>query len=428
MQVLHVIQRYWPYTGGSERHLQEISERLAREGNTVRLFTTDALDLEYFWDPKKGRIAVARESHGGVEIERFPVRHLPLPSLAFPGVRWLMTRVSALPLDTAPLLARACALAPLVPSLATALETLTGPVDVIHGMNICFESLLCPAFRAARRLGAAFVITPLTHLGEEADNGVRKYYTMRHQLALIAQSDAVLVQTDIEKEFLARHGVPEARMVKAGPGVNPHEVLGGDGERFRRKYGIEGPIVFYVGTTAYDKGTFHLVEAMERLWAESENVTLVLAGPTMDHFVQFLSKKPPSVRSRVRMLGFIPEEDKRDLLAAGSVMAMPSRTDSFGIVYLEAWLYGKPVVGARAGGVPEVIDDGRDGYLVRFGDVDGLAERLKMLLADANLARSFGERGRAKVLERYTWDRVYSVVRDVYGDLYERRRQATTLR
>src|SRR3712207_7592070 len=55
-------------------------------------------------------------------------------------------------------------------------------------------------------------------------------------------------------------------------------------------------------------------------------------------------------------------EDKRDLNAAGQVFCMPSRTDSFGIVYLEAWLNGVPVIGANAGGVPEVISDGVDGY------------------------------------------------------------------
>jgi glycogen synthase len=200
-------------------------------------------------------------------------------------------------------------------------------------------------------------------------------------------------------------------------GVNPGEVLGGNGERFRIKYGISGPIVYYLGTTAYDKGTFHLVEAMERLWAAGNEASLVLAGPTMDHFTRFLAAKPADVRRRVHLLGFIPEEDKKDLLDAGATMVMPSRTDSLGIVYLEAWLYGKPVIGARAGGVPEVIDDGADGFLVRFGDVKALAERIGQLLADPGLAAQLGDRGRRKVFERYTWDRIYAIVRDVYERL-----------
>ena len=82
---------------------------------------------------------------------------------------------------------------------------------------------------------------------------------------------------------------------------------------------------------------------------------------------------------------------------------MPSRTDSFGIVYLEAWLNGVPVIGARAGGVPEVITDGVDGYLVDFGDVAALANRIELLLRRPEAARALGEAGRRKVLAEHKW-------------------------
>ncbi len=114
------------------------------------------------------------------------------------------------------------------------------------------------------------------------------------------------------------------------------------------------------------------------------------------------------------------ERLKRDLFDAATVVAMPSRTDSFGIVYLEGWLYRKPVIGARAGGVPAVIDDGVDGFLVDFGDVTGLARRIQELLSQPDQAQAMGERGYAKVMERYTWDRIYPVVEEVYERLCPR--------
>ena len=94
---------------------------------------------------------------------------------------------------------------------------------------------------------------------------------------------------------------------------------------------------------------------------------------------------------------------------------MPSRTDSFGIVYLEAWLAGKPVIGARAWGMSDVIADGRDGVLVPFGDGPALAEALAGLLADPARRAALGAAGRAKVLERYTWDEVYAKVAAAYA-------------
>jgi glycogen(starch) synthase len=208
-------------------------------------------------------------------------------------------------------------------------------------------------------------------------------------------------------------------------GVNPDAVLGGDGARFREKYRIDGPIVFFAGTAAYDKGTMHLVEAMEKMWGRGEwgrgeqplAPTLVIAGPQLSQFQKFFAGRPSETRRRTRVLGFIPDGDKRDLFAAGDVFVLPSRTDSFGIVYLEAWLYNKPVIGAQAGGVPAVITEGRDGFLVKFGDTDELATRIEQLLTDRALAHCFGGAGHAKVLNELTWDKKYMQVRAVYEEL-----------
>jgi glycosyltransferase involved in cell wall biosynthesis len=123
------------------------------------------------------------------------------------------------------------------------------------------------------------------------------------------------------------------------------------------------------------------------------------------------------VRERCRWLGFISDEDKRDLQAAGQVFCMPSRTDSFGIVYLEAWLNGVPVIGALAGGVPEVVTDGVDGYLVGFGDVPALANRIQLLLARPEAAHAMGEAGRRKVLAEHTWDHKIARIAEIYEDV-----------
>ncbi len=210
-------------------------------------------------------------------------------------------------------------------------------------------------------------------------------------------------------------------MHRVGIGVNPEQVLGGDGAAFRAKYNLDDrPIVFSIGVTAYDKGTVHLVEAMRQLWARGSEAQLVLAGATMSHFLNRVARIPPAERHRLHVLGSVSDEDKRGLFAAGDVFAMPSRTDSFGIVYLEAWLYAKPVIGAQAGGVPEVINADRDGLLIRFGDVDALAAAIDRLLTDKPLAAAFGAAGRHKVLAGMTWDNVYQNLNAVYEQLVPR--------
>jgi glycosyltransferase involved in cell wall biosynthesis len=107
------------------------------------------------------------------------------------------------------------------------------------------------------------------------------------------------------------------------------------------------------------------------------------------------------------------------MLAATDLFAMPSRIDSFGIVYLEAWAYGVPVIGCRAGGVPDVIEDGQDGVLVGYGDETGLAMAIEGLLADPQRCRAMGQRGRAKVEAHYTWDQIYDGLAAVYRELVD---------
>ena len=99
---------------------------------------------------------------------------------------------------------------------------------------------------------------------------------------------------------------------------------------------------------------------------------------------------------------------------------MPSRTDSFGIVYLEAWLNSVPVIAPRAGGVPEIIHDGIDGYLVDFGDVAALANRIELLLKRPEVAKEMGQSGRRYVLAEHTWDHKISRIAEIYREALER--------
>jgi glycogen(starch) synthase len=416
VRILHIIQRYHPYIGGSELYFKELSERLARAGHRVEVWTTDAWDLDYFWTKKAQRIAVERETHNGVHIRRFPVKHLPLPPIYYRAWRRGMAELSALPIRSVSLLRTMSRITPWVPGLERALAGLQpGTFDLVHTTNIPFESMISAAARYAERVGIPHIITPFTHLGQPGDNSISRYYSMPHQIDLERRASKVIVQTRLERDFLAGLGVSPKKMERVGVGVNPYEVVGGNGDRFRHKYKVEGPIVYYIGAAAYDKGTVHTIEAMQRVWERGVDATFLMAGSTMlDKFRDYYEELPESVRERCRWLGFISDEDKRDLQAAGQVFCMPSRTDSFGIVYLEAWLNGVPVIGALAGGVPEVVTDGADGYLVEFGDVAALANRIQLLLGRPDAAHTMGEAGRRKVLAEHTWDHKIARIAEIY--------------
>lgn len=417
MQVLHVIQGYYPWIGGSQRFFQELSERLAGDGHRVTVATSDAGDLEHFWAPGRRTVGPAREVVNGVEVLRFPVwRRLNRP-LLFSIYRRLMAELSDLPLDLTPLLRRLARFTPRLPAFESYLDGTERSFDLVHAGNITLDFMLAPALSFARRRGLPFLLTPFTHLGSPGQRRVQRYYTMRHQREILGQADAVLTQTCLESDLLASLGVDRERLLCCGSGINPEQVSGGDGERFRREHELEGPVVFYVGTQAYDKGTVHTLEAMRRLWAAGRPVHLVLAGQVLSPVRAYLERLSGQPMPYLHVLGLISEQEKRDLLAAGDLLCMPSCTDSFGIVYLEAWANHVPVIGARAGGVPAVIEDGEDGLLVEFGNVRGLAEAMARLLDDPSLRRAMGERGRDKVLRGMTWAHVYQRIRTLYKEI-----------
>ena len=420
MRILHLIQRYWPARGGAESHLGELSTRLAAAGHEVTVATTDALDFELFWAPQRRRIAGREDMHDGVRILRFPVRHLPVSSLSYPGVRrllWLLSMAQPVP---AGVLFRLAHFTPRVPDLWRWLATTDESFDLVAGMTICFESLIGAGWRFARRRDIPFVIYPLTHLGAGAQPGMdalSRFYTMRHQVALVQAADAAVLQTPAERDFYAGRGIALERLVVSGPGVDPDSVLGGDGARFRRAHQLDGFLVVSLSTLSYDKGTVHLVEAVRRLWQAGRSAELVLAGVATSPFEQYLDSLPRADKARIRLLGVITDAEKRDMLAAADAFAMPSRTDSFGIVYLEAWLYRLPVVAARTWGVSDVITDGEDGLLVPFGDVPALAEALSFLQDHPDARVTLGVRGEEKVYHLHTWEQKYAPVRDLYDRL-----------
>lgn len=430
MHFLHAVQLYRPVPSGAARYFVEIGERLVQEGHRVTVLTTDAFDLEHFWAAGRRHIPEREDTHNGVRVLRFPVSRLPAPPIHYPILRRLMVETARLlphPRLSVPLLNRLATITPRLPKLQAYLDRSPDLHDValIHTTNITLDFALLPLLRWAQRRNIPHICTPFVHLGEPGNRQVLRYYSLPHQIALLRQSACVITQTDLERAFLRSAGVPDTLMRTIGVGVTPAEIVGGDGERFRREHQVSDPIVLTIGTAAYDKGTVHVVQAMQRLWAQSYRATWVQLGPLMGHFEQFYATLPPADRQHIRLLGFVPDQTRRDALAAAQVFALPSRTDSFGIVYLEAWCYGLPVIGAWAGGVPEVVRHGVNGVLVPFGDVDALASAIKRLLDDRTLAAALGRVGHTNVLEHLTWDHKYQQVRQVYADVLAQHQAAS---
>jgi len=291
--------------------------------------------------------------------------------------------------------------------------------DIVIAGVLPYTHLIYPAAWLARLHQIPWVCVPLVHTGV-AGGGPSPGYLTGPQVRLLRRADAVVTATDVESRALAAHGIDPSKIHRVGVGIDPEEFIGGEAGRFRERFRLEGPLVLQVSTLSRAKGATDLVEAMKVLWNAGSDARLVLIGPSMGNFERHFASQPEHIRERILFLGLTDEATKRDAFAACDVFVMASSVDSFGTVYLEAWLYGKPVIGAEAGGIPDVVSSGRDGLLVRFGHPQELAEAVSLLLADAELRRKMGEAGRGKVLDEYTWDAVFGLLARVIDPLLAR--------
>lgn len=420
MHVLHLVHLYRPVPSGAARYFVEIGERLVNEGHRVTVLTTDAFDLEHLWLSGRRHIAEREDEHNGVRVLRFPIWRLPGPGISYQIIRRLMVELTLISHQSprlVPLLRHMATMTPRLPDLLPYLTNSPDMADVtlVHTTNITLDFAILPLLQWAEQRNIPHICTPFVHIGEPGDSHIVRYYTMPHQIDLLRRSAAVIIQTGLERRFLHRAGVPDDLLHTVGVGVTPAEIAGGNAERFRQQHNIRGPVVLALGVAAFDKGTVHVIQAMQRLWAQGSDATLVQVGPQMRHFEQFCATLPDTDKARCRLLGFVPHEVRCDALAAANMLLQPSRTESFGIVYLEAWCYGIPVIASWAGGVPELVRHGVDGLLVPFGDVEALVAAIGRLLREKELARAFGAVGRARVLRSLTWEHIYCQVRDIYA-------------
>jgi phosphatidylinositol alpha-1,6-mannosyltransferase len=152
------------------------------------------------------------------------------------------------------------------------------------------------------------------------------------------------------------------------------------------------------------KGIETVIEALPRVLRVVPDVHYVVVGDGDDRGRLERLAAEKGVRERVLFTGAKFGEELARQYAKCDVFVMPSRGEGFGVVFLEAMAYGKPVIGGDHGGTPDIIQEGVNGFLVQYGDIDTLAERIIRLLTDDDLRKRMGDAGRRIVTENYTFE------------------------
>jgi D-inositol-3-phosphate glycosyltransferase len=252
---------------------------------------------------------------------------------------------------------------------------------------------------------------------------------------IIGEADRLVAGSVSEaKDLIRLYGASRDRICVAQPGVDPRAALSQRPARLRRRLHLEGRrVVLFCGRLEPLKGADTLVDAIAALTEDpsfSDVSVLVvgedsgdakLAGGERARLQELV--RDSGMGERVRFLGAVPHERVGDYYAVADVCVVPSRTESFGLVALEAQSLGTPVVAAAVGGLAEIVVDGVTGFLVRGRDPRRYADAIATVLSDPARRRAMGDAARERAA-RFTWTRAVDRLLAIYARLTDAARPA----
>jgi D-inositol-3-phosphate glycosyltransferase len=251
--------------------------------------------------------------------------------------------------------------------------------------------------------------------------------------AVIDDADLVLAPTPTEAaQLVGLYRADPGSLRVVPPGVDHRLFAPGDRGAARERLHLSGlRLALYVGRLQPHKGpdvaVRTLAEAVARDPVTAGDLVLAIvggpSGPDKGAEVARLLELASALGVSERVMLFPPQPQGKlaDFYAAADVVLVPSRSESFGLVALEAQACGTPVVAARVGGLPFVIDDGRSGFLVEGHDPGDHADRLLTILRDPDLQATLGARA-AERADRFSWDATADRIASIYDEVSASRR------
>ena len=313
------------------------------------------------------------------------------------------------------------------PRVAKALEVLSfnanmvaDPIaaDVVHTHTwyTNFAGALAKRLYGCKLVATVHSLEPLRPWKREQLGAGYDLSSWMEKEGLEACDAIVAVSREMKRDILRCYPVPSSRVTVIHNGVDPQKYHPRDGADAVEKFRIRKPFVFFVGRLSRQKGIFDLLDAMEYVPA---GTTLVLATgkPDTPEIEQELRRVLATAENVVWIREMLEDPDLVGLYNEAAVFACPSIYEPFGIINLEAMACETPVVASRVGGIKEVVVDKETGLLVPPGDPVRLGRALRKLIEDPKLGARMGRKGRRRVLQHFTWDRIAEKTLRLYRSL-----------
>ncbi|RJS80711.1 glycosyltransferase family 4 protein [Methanophagales archaeon] len=230
---------------------------------------------------------------------------------------------------------------------------------------------------------------------------------------VLRNSDVVIALTgDMKREIQKIYG-REVFVIPNGIDLEKFNNLSKENVRKKLKIANEEEIIVFVGTLRSVKGIKYLIEAMKIIIQKNIDTRLMLVGDGEDRESLEKHVKELDLEKYVSFVGKVPNEKVPEYMVASDVFVLPSVSEGFPVTILEAMASGLPIVATKVGGLPEIIKDGENGFLVEPKNPKGIAQRVMLILEDDNLSGRISRNNR-ECVKKYSWGSVIERLEEVY--------------
>lgn len=233
-------------------------------------------------------------------------------------------------------------------------------------------------------------------------------------------TDVIVSVSDSDRERMIRWGIPPQKIVKIPNSVDVNEIDGiSDTDRIRKALGLdpERPLVMQVGRLSAQKNPLAFVEGAAQVLQKRPDAQFALVGegPMREAITQHAETL--GLNGALRLLGW--RDNAAAMMTAADVVSLTSEWEGMPHTLLEAMAKSRPIVTTDVNGCPDVVVDGKTGFLVPPGDTLVWAERIIDLLENPKLMDKMGRRGRERVIERFSQEQMITCIEELYVGLVE---------
>jgi len=276
--------------------------------------------------------------------------------------------------------------------------------DVFHAQSV---SSGIPAWAAKKFLKIPYVVW-----GQGSDIYLPERFTRLTSKLILQNADAVLALTEDMKQKMREICDREISVVPNGIDLERFKISSGD-----KKEGNAKTIIF-IGRLHPVKGVQYLMEAMAIVRQQMPDVKLVIVGDGVERARLEELAERLNLNDCIQFAGQVSQESIPRLMHQADVFVLSSLSEGLPVVILEAMAAGLPIVATNVGGIPDIVEEGVNGYLVNAKNPDELADRLLVLLQNDEIREEMSTNNRGKA-ELYTWDKVATKVEKEYQKAIE---------